>query len=46
MKEVGELLGFALLFPDAFFNCQPHRLTLGPEILDKSLFIIAFLQAK
>lgn len=29
-----------------FFNCQPHRLTLGPEILDKSLFTVAFLQAK
>lgn len=28
------------------FNCQPFRLTLGCENLDKSLFVIAFLQAK
>lgn len=39
-------LGFVVPRCEAFLNCEPYKLTLGSENPDKSLFIIASLQAK
>lgn len=46
LKRWVDSLALLCCSPMQFFNRQPYRLTLWSENLDKSLFVIAFLQAK